>query len=75
MPPNRPPHRPGLQTLQGEVPHPSHCCGNPYSQDMRTLVEAVRMVGPVSTSQGFVVCTSHCQIEAGYNMKMGRKWN
>jgi hypothetical protein len=42
---------------------------------MRTLVEAVRMVGPVSTSQGFVVRTSHCQIEAGYNMKMGRKWN
>ena len=30
--------RPALQTRQDEMIHPSHGIGNPYSQDMRSLV-------------------------------------
>ena len=38
---NQIPRRPGLQTRVEEVTHPSLCTGNPYSQDIHSLVMLV----------------------------------
>lgn len=46
MPPNLTPRRPGLQTRERNVPHPSMGLGNPYSPDLRTLVMAINQLGP-----------------------------
>ena len=55
MPPNTTPHRPALQTRVAEVPHPSEGRGNPYSQDMRTLVTAINQLGPLPNNvQDFI---------------------
>ena len=37
--------RPGLQTRTDEVPHPSICAGNAYSQYLRTLVLGIHQLG------------------------------
>ena len=47
QPPNPPPQRPGLRERLDDVPGPSRGRGNPYSQDMRTLVMAVNRLGPL----------------------------
>jgi hypothetical protein len=41
-----PPQRPPTQTTREEEPHPSWGQGNPYSQDLRTLVSAINQLRP-----------------------------
>ena len=50
-PSKRPRRRPPLRTFLANLPHPSECRGNPYSQDVREWMVAIRAYGLGNSAQ------------------------